>query len=66
MKYVVIAQVWNSEHEAAEMRPLGWFDRYHDAVLFRDSYSKYYGSTARIHDIMDAIFYQDMNGGELK
>lgn len=66
MKYVVIAKVWNSENETTEMKPIGWFDRYHDAALFRDAYNNHFKATARIHDIMDAIFYQDMNGGELK
>lgn len=47
-KFEVWATVWSNEHEKQIKVVAGEFDRYMNAKLFADAYSKYYSAAAEI------------------
>ena len=50
MKYFVIATHWDDKRKAPVKYIAGEFDRYMNAVLFRDAYNSYYLSLIHISE----------------
>lgn len=55
MKYFVIATHWDDKRKAPVKCIAGEFDRYMNAVLFRDAYNSYYSADAKIVEDFDLL-----------
>jgi len=55
MKYFVIATHWDDKRKAPVKYVAGEFDRYMNAVLFRDAYNSYYSTDAKIVEDFDLL-----------
>ena len=55
MKYFVIATHWDDKRQAPVKYIAGEFDRYMNAVLFRDAYNSYYSTDAKIVEDFDLL-----------
>lgn len=55
MTYFVIAKHWDEEMQRATEYIAGQFERYMNAVLFRDAYNKFYSTKAVIKSVEEML-----------
>ena len=55
MKYIVVATVWSEKYEVAVKVPVGTFDKFNFAAMFRDAYNAKYKADAEVVAIADLL-----------
>lgn len=55
MKYIVVATVWSEKYEVAVKVPVGTFDKFNFAAMFRDAYNAKYKADAEVVEIADLL-----------